>query len=76
MAAVVNDGRTVEVRTYVRCWKGIWQRIYVTLPAGVRGLFDQLVARKFYGDKHAEVARHLIIEKLDELVQRGRLKEE
>jgi hypothetical protein len=50
-------------------------RIYVTLPAGARRLFDQLVARAFYGDKHAEVARHLIIEKLDELLQKGRLKE-
>jgi hypothetical protein len=50
-------------------------RIYVTLPAGARRLFDQLVAREFYGDKHAEVARHLIIEKLDELIEKGRLKE-
>jgi hypothetical protein len=50
-------------------------RIYVTLPAGARRLFDQLVARAFYGDKHAEVARHLIIEKLDELLEKGRLKE-
>ncbi len=50
-------------------------RIYVTLPAGARRLFDQLVARKFYGDKHAEVARHLIIVALDELVEKGRLSE-
>jgi hypothetical protein len=50
-------------------------RIYVTLPAGARRLFDQLVARKLYGDKDAEVARHLIIVALDELVQRGRLTE-
>jgi len=48
-------------------------RIYVTLPAGARRLFDQLVARKLYGDKHAEVARHLIIVSLDELVEKGRL---
>jgi hypothetical protein len=50
-------------------------RIYVTLPAGARRLFDQLVARKLYGDKHAEVARHLIIAKLDELVEKRRLVE-
>ena len=48
-------------------------RIYVTLPAGARSLFDQLVARKLYGDKHAEVARHLLIAKLDELVEKKRL---
>lgn len=50
-------------------------RIYVTLPAGARRLFDQLVARKLYGDKDAEVARFLVIAKLDELVEKGRLVE-
>lgn len=50
-------------------------RIYVTLPAGARRLFDQLVARRLYGDKDAEVARHLIIVALDELVEKGRLSE-
>jgi hypothetical protein len=50
-------------------------RIYVTLPAGARRLFDQLVNRKLYGDKDAEVARHLIIVALDELVEKGRLTE-
>jgi hypothetical protein len=50
-------------------------RIYVTLPAGARRLFDQLVARKLCGDKDAEVARHLVIMKLDELVEKGRLTE-
>jgi type VI protein secretion system component VasF len=50
-------------------------RIYVTLPAGARKLFDQLVARKLYGDKDAEVARYLVIAKLDELVEKGRLVE-
>jgi type VI protein secretion system component VasF len=50
-------------------------RIYVTLPAGARRLFDQLVARKLYGDKDAEVARYLVIAKLDELVEKGRLVE-
>lgn len=48
-------------------------RIYVTLPAGARRLFDQLVARKLYGDKDAEVARYLVIAKLDELVEKKRL---
>jgi type VI protein secretion system component VasF len=51
------------------------RRIYVTLPAGARRLFDQLVARKLYGDKDAEVARYLVIAKLDELVEKGRLVE-
>ena len=46
-----------------------------TLPAGARHLFNQLVARKLYGDKDAEVARHLVIMKLDELVEKGRLTE-
>lgn len=50
-------------------------RIYVTLPAGARRLFDQLVARQLYGDKHAEVARHLIIVALDDMVTKGRLTE-
>lgn len=50
-------------------------RIYVTLPAGARRLFDQLVARKLYGDKDAEVARYLVIAKLDELVEKKRLVE-
>ena len=51
------------------------KKIFVTLPAGARRLFDQLVNRKFYGDKDAEVARHLVIMKLDELVEKGRLTE-
>lgn len=55
--------------------RGAPSRIYVTLPEGARRLFNQLVARKFYGDKEAEVARHLVIVKLDELVEKGRLTE-
>jgi hypothetical protein len=51
------------------------KKLFVTLPKGARALFDQLVARKLYGDKDAEVARYLIISGLDELVERKRLVE-
>jgi type VI protein secretion system component VasF len=51
------------------------RKIFVTLPEGARRLFDQLVSRKFYGEKDAEVARYLVIAKLDELVEKGRLVE-
>lgn len=51
------------------------KKVFVTLPAGARALLDQLVERQFYGDKHSEVVRHLVIEKLDQLVEKGRLKE-
>ena len=50
-------------------------KIFVTLPSGARELFDQLVERKFYGATNAEVARHLIIARLDELVEKKRLTE-
>jgi hypothetical protein len=50
-------------------------KIFVTLPDGARQLFDQLVSRKFYGTGNSEVARHLIIVRLDELVEAGRLTE-
>jgi hypothetical protein len=51
-------------------------KIFVTLPKGARALFDQLVDRKFYGAGNSEVARHLIITRLDELVEKGRLIED
>ena len=50
-------------------------KVFVTLPRGARDLFDQLVDREIYGSKNSEVARHIIINKLDELVERGRLVE-
>ena len=55
--------------------KPLPKKIFVTLPSGARRLFDQLVSRKFYGEKDAEVARHLVIMKLDELVEKKRLED-
>ncbi len=49
-------------------------KIYVTLPEGARALFDQLVAQKIYGSDGGSVARHLIIQKIDDLIEKGRLK--
>jgi hypothetical protein len=49
-------------------------RIYITLPEGARALFDQLVAQKIYGGDGGSVARHLIIQKIDDLIEKGRLK--
>jgi Arc/MetJ-type ribon-helix-helix transcriptional regulator len=47
----------------------------ITLPMGADDLLAELVKRKLYGESHSEVARYLIISALDELVQKGRLKE-
>lgn len=49
------------------------RQIYVTLPAGMRALFNQLVARDLYGNENSAVARHLITIGLEDLVQQGRL---
>jgi hypothetical protein len=49
------------------------RQIYVTLPAGMRSLFNQLVARDLYGNENSAVARHLITIGLDQLVRDGRL---
>ena len=49
------------------------KKIQVTLPDGARALFNQLVARKLYGDGNSDVARYLIMRGLDGLVERGRL---
>ena len=42
---------------------------------GADDLLAELVKRKLYGESHSEVARYLIISALDDLVQKGRLKE-
>jgi Arc/MetJ-type ribon-helix-helix transcriptional regulator len=47
----------------------------ITLPQGADALLAELVRRKLYGESHSEVARYLIISAMDELVQKGRLKE-
>jgi hypothetical protein len=49
------------------------RQIYVTLPSGMRALFNQLVARDLYGDENSAVARHLITIGLEDLVRQGRL---
>jgi hypothetical protein len=49
------------------------RKIQVTLPDGARALFNQLVARKLYGDGNSDVARYLIMKGLDELVDNRRL---
>jgi hypothetical protein len=49
-------------------------RIYVTLPSGAMDLLDQLVGQKIHGADPASIARHLIIQKLDEFLASGRLK--
>jgi len=51
------------------------KKVPVTLPMGALALLDQLVARKFYGESRSEVARHLIITALDDLIEKDRLKE-
>jgi hypothetical protein len=48
-------------------------KLYVTLPAGMQALFDQLVARKIYGEEKAPVARALIMMGLERLVDQRRL---
>jgi hypothetical protein len=48
-------------------------KVFVTLPEGARRLFNQLVENKFYGSTASEVARQLIIMKLDDLIEKGRL---
>jgi hypothetical protein len=50
-------------------------KIFVTLPEGARRLFNQLVEKKFYGGNNSEVARQLIIMKLDDLIEKGRLQD-
>lgn len=47
----------------------------ITLPKGADALLGDLVRRKLFGESHSEVARYLIINALDELIQKGRLKE-
>jgi hypothetical protein len=49
------------------------RKIQVTLPDGARALFNQLVARKLFGDGNSDVARYLIMKGLDALVDGGRL---
>lgn len=49
------------------------RQIFVTLPHGARALFNQLVARKLYGEDNSSVGRHLIMIGLDRLVEQGRL---
>jgi hypothetical protein len=49
------------------------RKIQVTLPDGARALFNQLVARKLYGDGNSDGARYLILKGLDELVDAKRL---
>jgi len=49
------------------------RQIHVTLPAGMRALFNQLVRRNLYGDENSAVARHLITIGLDHLVEQRRL---
>jgi metal-responsive CopG/Arc/MetJ family transcriptional regulator len=51
------------------------KKIGITLPAGALALLDQLVDRKLYGESRSEIARHLIISALDELVEKRRLTE-
>ncbi len=50
-------------------------KVFVTLPEGALRLFNQLVENKFYGSTSSEVARQLIIMKLDDLIEKGRLKD-
>ena len=57
----------------VRSSKPDSRQIFVTLPAGARALFNQLVARKLYGEENSAVARHLIMIGLDNLVEQRRL---
>ena len=49
-------------------------KIYMVLPSGARALLDQLAAEQIYGPDSTAVARFLLIQKLDELVERGRVK--
>jgi Arc/MetJ-type ribon-helix-helix transcriptional regulator len=51
------------------------KKVYVTLPEGARALLDQLVEKRTFGDSHSEVARHFIVVGLNDLVDKGRLKE-
>lgn len=52
------------------------ERVQVTLPKGALALLDQLVSRGLYGESRSEVARHLIIAAIDDLVGKGRLVED
>jgi hypothetical protein len=50
-------------------------KVFVTLPEGAHKLLNQLVDRRVYGSTASEVARHLIIMKLDDFLEKGRLQE-
>jgi hypothetical protein len=49
-------------------------RVTVTLPPGARALLNKLVEEGIYGSDTAQIARFLLIQKLDELVKEGRMK--
>jgi hypothetical protein len=51
-------------------------KVFVTLPVGARRLFNILVNNKFYGSTSSEVARQLIIMKLDDLIEKGQLRDD
>jgi hypothetical protein len=51
-------------------------KVYVTLPTGMRKIFDKLVESKIYGEGASEVGRYLIISRLDDLIKDGRFKPE
>jgi hypothetical protein len=49
------------------------RQIHVVLPRAMRALFNQLVARKLYGDDNSAVARQLMIAGLERLVEQRSL---
>lgn len=49
------------------------KRIPVTLPIGSIYVLNQLVGKKMFGETPAEVAKHLLIAILDNMVERNRL---
>lgn len=51
------------------------KKVPVTLPSSALATLDSLVGRKFHGESRSEVACHLLITALDDLIEKGRVKE-
>jgi hypothetical protein len=73
MAVFKLLGSSILRRVMVKTPNPDSRQIYVTLPAGMRALFNQLVGRELYGNENSAVARHLITVGLEDLVKQGRL---
>ena len=51
------------------------KKVFVTLPDNARASLERLAALKFFGETPSEVARYLIVNGLDALIEKRRLKD-